>query len=95
MATWEFTGRLTRRLIPLARQGARPCTASNLVRYSWLGLFLVGLLAAAAWSQAPSPAELRARSTKLMNDGNFKDAYDGFRKLCLDPKTEAGQVART
>ncbi|MCI0358210.1 MAG: alpha-2-macroglobulin, partial [Planctomycetaceae bacterium] len=66
---------------------------TNFVRYTWLALFLVGLLVAGASSQAPSPAELRARSTKLMNDGNFKEAYDGFRKLCLDPKTEPGQVS--
>ncbi len=65
---------------------------TTLVRYSWLGLFLVGLFAAGAWSQAPAPAELRARATKLMNDGNFKEAYDGFRRLALDPKTEPGQV---
>jgi hypothetical protein len=65
----------------------------TLVRFSWLGLFLVGLLAAGAYSQAPTPAELRARSTKQMNDGNFKEAYDGFRTLCLDPKTEPSQVS--
>ena len=28
-----------------------------------------------------------------MNDGNFQEAYVGFRKLCLDPKTEPGQVS--
>src|SRR5262245_3486259 len=67
---------------------------NNLLRLSCVGLLLCGIFAAGAFSQAPSPAELRARSQKLMNDGNFNDAYAGFRKLCLDPKTEPGQVSQ-
>jgi hypothetical protein len=50
--------------------------------------------AAVSLSQAPTPAELRARSQKSMNDGNFKVAYDGFRSLCLDAKTEPKQVSQ-
>jgi uncharacterized protein YfaS (alpha-2-macroglobulin family) len=53
----------------------------------------MGLLAAAGWSQAPAPAEVRARSTKLLTDGNFNEAYAGFHRLCLDPKTEPAQVS--
>ena len=59
-----------------------------LFRLSAFALFLLSMLAAVALSQAPSPAQIRARSQKLMNDGNFKEAYDGFRRLCLDPKTD-------
>jgi uncharacterized protein YfaS (alpha-2-macroglobulin family) len=57
------------------------------------GLLLVGLFVAGAYSQAPAAPELRQQSQKLMNDGNFQEAYVGFRKLCLDPKTEPGQVS--
>ncbi|MDX1944097.1 MAG: MG2 domain-containing protein [Pirellulaceae bacterium] len=65
---------------------------STFLRFSWLGLFLLGLFAVGVYSQAPTPTELRASSQKLMKDGNFRQAYDGFRKLALDPKTDAGQV---
>ena len=50
-----------------------------------MGLLVAGMLVGGAFSQNPSPAVLRARSEKLMNDGNFREAYDGFRRLCLDP----------
>ncbi|MBC7852338.1 MAG: hypothetical protein IAF94_02790, partial [Pirellulaceae bacterium] len=55
-------------------------------------LFLAFLLISGAFSQGPSGPELRAKSQKAMNDGNFKDAYEGFKKLCLDPKDEPPQV---
>lgn len=61
---------------------------TSLVRLVLGSLFLLGVVAAGAFSQAPSGEELRATSQKAMNDGNFKDAYEGFRKLCLDPKTD-------
>ncbi len=31
-------------------------------------------------------------SQQSMNDGNWKDAYDGFRKLCLDKDNDPRQV---
>ncbi len=56
--------------------------------------FLLALLGASgALSQAPPPAQLRATSQKQMNDGNFKVAYDGFKKLCLDPQTEPAAIS--
>ena len=61
---------------------------NNLFRLACVGFFLGGVFVAGAFSQAPSQAELRANSRKLMNDGNFNDAYQGFRKLCLDPKSD-------
>lgn len=68
------------------------------MRFSLAALALLGVLTAAvlspvAMSQAPDPAQLRTRSQKLMNDGNFRDAYNGFRQLVLDPKTDPKQVA--
>jgi uncharacterized protein YfaS (alpha-2-macroglobulin family) len=59
-----------------------------------LGCLLLGLLGGGAFSQAPAPGDLRARSQKLMSDGNFREAYDGFRRLCLDPNAGAGQVGQ-
>src|SRR6185295_18937047 len=67
---------------------------SSVSRVSWLAMLLVGLLVVDAMSQNPSPATTRARSQKLMNDGNFREAYDGFRRLCLDPNAGAAQVGR-
>ncbi len=46
-------------------------------------------VAVAGRAQQPSGRE---RFDKLFADGNFKDAYDGYRRLALDPKTEAGRV---
>ena len=53
---------------------------------------LVGIIAAAALSQPPATPEIRAKGQKLMSEGNFKDAYDNLRKLCLDPKNDPGQA---
>jgi uncharacterized protein YfaS (alpha-2-macroglobulin family) len=65
-----------------------------MIRLASAGLFLVGLMALAAWSQNPSPPELRARVQQLMREGNFKEAYDRLRRLCLDPNAGAGQVSQ-
>ena len=51
------------------------------------GVLLAGMVGAGAFSQNPSPAVLRPRAEKLMKDGNFKEAYEGFKKLCLDPNS--------
>jgi uncharacterized protein YfaS (alpha-2-macroglobulin family) len=40
----------------------------------------------------PTQQEQRTRLTKAANDGNFKDAYEGLRKLALDPKDDPLQV---
>jgi hypothetical protein len=44
----------------------------------------------------PADAGTRKAAQKTMNDGNFKDAYDAFRKLCLDkdsdPKAVSGDL---
>ena len=64
----------------------------------WLVSLLAGLLLVVAvgrmlWSAeaAPSP-EQRQKFQKLQKDGNFKDAYDGFRKMALDKDDEPSQV---
>ncbi|HZN33054.1 MAG TPA: MG2 domain-containing protein [Pirellulaceae bacterium] len=64
-----------------------------ILRLAAAGLFLVGLVAVAS-SQNPTPAELRTSSQTLMRNGNFKEAYDGFRRLCLNPNAGAAQVSQ-
>jgi uncharacterized protein YfaS (alpha-2-macroglobulin family) len=44
---------------------------------------------------APMPHDQqRTAAQKLFNDGNFKDAYEGFRKLALDAADELAAVGR-
>ena len=44
------------------------------------------------WRSAPNQPSDRERFDKLFADGNYKDAYDGYRRLALDPKTEPDRV---
>jgi len=53
-------------------------------------LLTCGLLAAALY---PAPAEGPAALDQLFRDGNYKDAYEGYRQRLLDPATPASQVA--
>jgi uncharacterized protein YfaS (alpha-2-macroglobulin family) len=64
-------------------------------RWGGLGGILVSALAA-MWIFAadPSQQEHRSKSTKAMQAGNYKDAYDGFRKLALDPDDDGLQVGK-
>ena len=47
-----------------------------------LGLGVMGMV---GWAEDPAPAQQRAAWEKTFTDGNYKDAYEGFRKLALDP----------
>ncbi|HEV3025678.1 MAG TPA: alpha-2-macroglobulin, partial [Pirellulales bacterium] len=48
-----------------------------------------------AFEAAPMPHDQqRSAAQKLFNDGNFKDAYEGFRKLALDAADEPNIVGR-
>ena len=54
----------------------------------WLCLSIVaGMMFAGVASAAPADDNQKQRNLliKTMNDGNFNDAYEGFRKLALDP----------
>ena len=42
-------------------------------------------------THAKQPSD-RERLNKLVADGNFKDAYEAYRRLALDPKTEPNLV---
>jgi uncharacterized protein YfaS (alpha-2-macroglobulin family) len=62
------------------------------IRFSVAALVLLGVIASGALSQAPDPAQVRAKAQKAMNEGNFKVAYDDFRTLCLDGKNDGKEV---
>src|SRR5262245_5336921 len=42
----------------------------------------------AANDKQATHSELREKFTKKAREGNYKDAYDGLRKLALDPKND-------
>src|SRR2546423_15051371 len=43
---------------------------------------------------APSITEQRTKLTKAYNDGNFKVAYEGLRKLALEPSNDPTLVGK-
>ncbi len=63
-----------------------------------LRLFLFVFMASLANATTPTTHdELYKEAEKLQGDGNFKEAYDLYHKLCLDPeygKQAAGQALR-
>ncbi len=65
----------------------------NLV-VSVLALAMVGLVAWRLTAGAPSIPEQRTKLTKAYNDGNFKAAYEGLKKLALDPKNDPKLVGK-
>ncbi len=58
-----------------------------------VGVILCTILALGiAMAMRPSQPLDRERFDKLLADGNFKDAYDGYRRLALNPKTPPARV---
>src|SRR5262249_53450806 len=59
-------------------------------------LGVVVALATVWWlvaADAPkAPKDLRDSSMKAFKDGNWKDSYEGLRKLALDPQDDPKQV---
>jgi hypothetical protein len=53
-----------------------------------LAVFIMAFVALTSSGQVPDVAAL----DKLFKDGNYKEAYDGFRKQCLDSNAEHDQV---
>ena len=66
----------------------------------YLRMVLLGLLAltisalGVAMAKRPGQPDDRERLDKLIAAGNFKDAYEAYRRLVLDPKTEPDRVGR-
>ena len=56
---------------------------------------VVSVVAMSWWLMAEEPGKLvdRAELKKQFDSGNFKVAYDGYRKRALDPKTDPAQVS--
>ncbi len=53
------------------------------------------LVAAFAWGTGPGaadPGTLRKQAQQAMRNGNFRDAYEGLRKLALDPANDPALV---
>src|SRR5271155_394031 len=64
-----------------------------------LGMSLAFLTGGAIWWVAANHAEAlpqdqRAKLMKAHQDGNFKDAYEGLRKLALDPADDPKLVGK-
>jgi uncharacterized protein YfaS (alpha-2-macroglobulin family) len=65
-------------------------------RWKLRGVFITaGVALVVAWrltAGAPNQDAVRDTLNKAVANGNFKDAYDGLRKLALDPKDDARKV---
>lgn len=63
--------------------------------WRWLcaALVLVTVSVTAVMSQAPNEGQRRGKAQASMSNGNWRDAYDNFRVLCLDEKTSPDQVS--
>lgn len=57
---------------------------------SLLGLVVI---VATSFSEAPNVAEQRAKFRKTMQEGNFKDAFEGFKGLVLNPENDQQATA--
>jgi uncharacterized protein YfaS (alpha-2-macroglobulin family) len=57
-------------------------------------LVAAGAVVWLAAAEKPSPEDQRAHWKKAYEAGNYKEAYEGFRKLALDPKDEPMQVGQ-
>lgn len=62
-------------------------------RLASAGLIAAMLLSSAVSSAAPSDTrDMRRQMQETYNQGNYKDAYAGYRKLALDPQDDPRQV---
>ena len=58
-----------------------------------LSAVLCVVMAVALAADPATEADLRSRAQKLMKQGNYKEAYEAFSKLVLDPATDRKAVA--
>ncbi len=56
-------------------------------------ILLAGMVGAGGWLEA-QPRLSRAQCDRLSQQGNHKEAYEGYRVLALDPKDEPALVGR-
>ena len=69
----------------------RVTTRAGLAFLSLLAVFLLAL-GPLVESAPRSPVERRAELQKILSDGNYKDAFEGFSALALDPNTNPQSV---
>ena len=65
-----------------------------MTRKKLLGLMLIAGVVAATLSAGPAEKADRTKASKAYSDGHYRDAYDIYRKLALDAKTDPKQVGR-
>jgi alpha-2-macroglobulin len=62
-------------------------------RLVFLGVLACTIVAlGVVMASRPNQPSDRERFDKLFAEGNYKDAYDGYRRLALDPKTEPNRI---
>src|SRR5688572_10648074 len=66
----------------------------NSLRLAAAALGATILMVSVGMSEPQALTDQRKDSEAKMQQGNFKEAYDGFRKLILDPADEPKLVAR-
>ena len=54
---------------------------------------VLGYQAVRVMAASKSPQDIRKAAEKAQKAGNFKDAYDSFSKLALEPDDDAGEVS--
>lgn len=62
--------------------------SSKTRQFSVLALFLAIVVGSVVMSEEAPPADQRATAQKAFEKGNFRDAYNIFSKLALDPKDD-------
>ena len=50
------------------------------------------LMAPSAWAEESVPMQIRRTAQKAYQDGNWKDAYELYRQLCLETRTDPEKV---
>src|SRR3954464_1248621 len=69
-----------------------PGNLNMITKYAYMALVIGCLAAGAVFPAAPAGRPDRGRLKTAFDAGNFKEAYEGYRLLALDPKDEAGLV---
>jgi hypothetical protein len=64
-----------------------------IVAFVAVAALVLGCQAAKVMAASKSPQDIRKAAEKAQKAGNFKDAYDSFSKLALDPQDGAGEVS--
>ena len=57
-----------------------------------IALLMVASVGRRLAAQAPSLQEQRGKLTQAFQAGNYKEAYEGLRKLALDAKDDPQQI---